>query len=317
MRVKSRWFAACYEEGMRQPYDAKGTESQSTNASSVGRDPSYPDRARIDSDVRAFLRPVSTPWIVFDRDSRVESPIDGIAKSALRVGAVFASNPSFRPDVIVTEASTGVGDEIALAQTVADPFRPGGVLAQARSSVLATAGVFPQSPAAPEAPEPSSLVVATDVSDAIAEADLAPLRARGRLAKVVGALGGCAVAAAVLATLSLHKPEPVAPAAAALAAPPAAEITPPPAEVAVAPVIELPANEPASVKTTDPKKRFGKLTLKGDASRKLVWFDGKKMLGSGQRTFLVFCGMHTVAVSDKGESKDIDIPCNGEYVVGK
>jgi hypothetical protein len=38
---------------------------------SGARDPSYPDRRRLDSDVRAFLRQPSTPWIVFDRDSRI------------------------------------------------------------------------------------------------------------------------------------------------------------------------------------------------------------------------------------------------------
>jgi hypothetical protein len=58
-----------------------------TGEVTVNRDPSYPDRKRIDSDVRAFLRPVSSPWIVFDRDSRV----DDFAKSALRVGGVCSS----------------------------------------------------------------------------------------------------------------------------------------------------------------------------------------------------------------------------------
>lgn len=33
--------------------------------------PSIPDRKRLDSDVRAFMRQPSTPWITFDRDSRV------------------------------------------------------------------------------------------------------------------------------------------------------------------------------------------------------------------------------------------------------
>ena len=67
----------------------------------------------------------------------------------------------------------------------------------------------------------------------------------------------------------------------------------------------------------DPKKRFGRLTIKADARSKNVWFDGKRMLGSGQRSFLVLCGMHTIAVGDKVDAKDIEIPCNGEYVAAK
>jgi hypothetical protein len=68
---------------------------------------------------------------------------------------------------------------------------------------------------------------------------------------------------------------------------------------------------------TDPKKRWGKLTIKADGKTHNVWFDGKRMLGSGTRSFLVFCGMHTIAVNDKIDSKDVEIPCNGEYVVSK
>ena len=81
---------------MRESFISEVLENGLPANETVKRDPSYPDRARIDSDVRAFLRPASSPWIVFDRDSRV----DDFAKSALRIGAVFASSPSFRPEVL-------------------------------------------------------------------------------------------------------------------------------------------------------------------------------------------------------------------------
>jgi hypothetical protein len=280
---------------------------------------------------------VSTPWIVFDRDSRIDvegrNAIDDFAKSALRVGAVFASNPSFRPEVMQAAADSG---EVA--------FRPGAYLASPASSVPADVGMFPHS--SPESVvEPSSLVVSSDVMPdsssaipldgsrevAVSDALLAPavLPRRGRLGAIAGACGVLAMAGVIVALAAggTHTPQAAAPknielptaAAAALAAPP-------PAEIAVAPA---PANEPSAASTTttnepaaakvptDPKKRFGKLTIKAEAKRKNVWFDGKRMLGAGQRSFLVFCGMHTVAVSDKADTKDIEIPCNGEYVVSK
>src|SRR5689334_11714124 len=73
---------------MRPPSKPEEPEFKADPSGPVKRDPSYPDRARIDSDVRAFLRPVSSPWIVFDRDSKVD-----FGRHALRVGAVFTSSP--------------------------------------------------------------------------------------------------------------------------------------------------------------------------------------------------------------------------------
>lgn len=329
------------------------------------RDPSYPDRARIDSDVRAFLRPASTPWIVFDRDSRV----DDFAKSALRVGAVFASRPSYRPEVIKAAVDSGRPlDEIAAlplsqldlarpvsitdlgsAQTAPDPFRAGVTLNPFLSSVLPDNGVFP--PTSPEsAVEPSSIVVSSDVVDgAIDIAVDAEARAlsgvvRSRRARFAAIAGGVAGALAVVAALlvtglpqlknapltnetraAAAKVEPAPPPAVAPVVVAKQETSPAPAE---APAVAKPASEPDTAKVpTDPHKRsyssasrqerFGRLTLKGEATRKVVWFDGKRMLGNGQRTFMVYCGMHTVAVSDKADTKDVEIPCNGEYTVSK
>src|SRR4051794_16659592 len=94
---------------MRFPPKSDGLDPEKA---SVTREPSYPDRARIDSDVRAFLRPASSPWIVFDRDSR----IDDFAKSALRLGAVFASSPNLR-----NESS---GNDVVTSAPVMPPVMP-------------------------------------------------------------------------------------------------------------------------------------------------------------------------------------------------
>jgi|GEM_PF-1678147 len=360
---------------MRPPFNPDALKNKPSATDTVKRDPSYPDRARIDSDVRAFLRPVSTPWIVFDRDSRV----DDFAKSALRVGAVFASSPSFRPEVL--EAAAAIGkpvEEVAdmrlplpplepPARTDAaaapvepfvreDAFRAGAVLAPAMSSVLPDHGVFPISAPSPEsAVEPSNMIVATDIggpdSSSVAlcgdvrstmdpDSFLAPrgLARRGRTAAIAGALAGALalVAATVFvasggvrshttaaastdpemetkATVAAAIPSPAETLEldATLAAPP----SPPGTTAADAPA--TPPAAPAPKVPTDPKKRFGKLTIKADAKHKNVWFDGKRMLGSGKRSFLVFCGMHTIAVADKADTKDIAVPCNGEYVVSK
>jgi len=343
-----------FVDGMRPPFPPDALENKPATNSSVSRDPSYPDRARIDSDVRAFLRPVSTPWIVFDRDSRV----DDFAKSALRVGAVFASSPSFRPEVIQAAAESGSSVEEIAAQPmpelaapesviVREPFQPGAVLAPAMSSVLPDTGTFPSSTSACQsAGEPSNVVVAADVfpdsasaialecarpslvSDPFASPPAVVAR-RGRIAAIAGACAGVlalvGVSAIVLAggaraeakAASAAQAVQVSVAAAAIATPVSAEArdeVPAPPSVTV----DAPTREPAAAKApTDPKKRFGKLTIKGEARRKNVWFDGKRMLGSGRRSFTVFCGMHTIAVSDKSDAKDVEVPCNGEYVVSK
>lgn len=306
----------------------------------VSRDPSYVDRARIDSDVRAFLRPASTPWIVFDRDSKV----DDFAKSALRVGAVFASQPSYRPEVIEAAQMSGrTLAEIAAAPLpelqrpvsiteTGDAFRVGGTLTPARSSVLAN--VFPSEVTTEPPVEPSNLVVATDVlADAPSSSNEIAFAPPRRLATIAGVAAAALVVGFVLTFAGrghLHRSSASAAAARATVMktetktetaptpapapelPPVIELTEPSAAATPAPA---PAAKPEAPSTSE--KRFGKLTLKGDATRRVVWFDGKRMLGTGQRSFTVYCGMHTVAVSDKADSKDIEIPCNGEYVVSK
>lgn len=321
----------------------------------VNRDPSYPDRARIDSDVRAFLRPASSPWIVFDRDSRV----DDFARSALRLGAVFASSPCFIDDpksgdvVSSVPLDTPASNPIAAVKSASsEPARPtdafanGAVLTSAMSSVLPSTGVFPPSAGSPESVvEPSNLVVATDVipegsqpEEEVARASIAPAAPesgmnRKRTAWIVGAFAGV-LALAGTTTAVLGRSHATTSAAPHAAEPAIAvvEATAPPVEPAStielddAPLPPVPGASTEAVSTTEttsakipvnPKSRFGKFTISPQAKHKTVWFDGKRMLGSGARSFLVFCGMHTVAVADKMDAKDVEIPCNGEYVVSK
>ena len=69
----------------------------------------------------------------------------------------------------------------------------------------------------------------------------------------------------------------------------------------------------------EPKTKDGwaKLTIRGPAKGHRVYLDGKLLLGQGQRSFTIRCGEHTVAVGNKTDAKDDDVPCNAEYVVSK
>lgn len=337
---------------MRLPSKPDALENQIPATSTVSRDPSYPDRARIDSDVRAFLRPVSTPWIVFDRDSRC----DDFAKSALRVGAVFASSPSLRPEYVDSAPGSDLRSSLTpeMSAAFAAPVRMTDAPAPA-AAAPSSAPMFPPSSGSPESVvEPSSLVVASDVmpdsstfpiddhdrhpseslNDANPFASRSLFTGRGRIAAIASACAGVlaivGVSAVVLgggaraqvkatATTQAIATPAVAPAASPPPAPETVELDAPVAPAApTPPEPAASASEPKAAATpADPKKRFGKLTIKADAKHKNVWFDGKRMLGSGQRSFLVFCGMHTVAVNDKADTKDVEIPCNGEYSVGK
>ena len=114
-----------------------------------------------------------------------------------------------------------------------------------------------------------------------------------------------------------------------LGAPSPADIPPPDFDVsaaaakltatsaAVAPSAPAAAREEASVKTS--ARKYGRLTVAGDARGRDMFFDGKRMLGRGARSFTVMCGTHTVAVGTRTDTRAVDIPCTGvaELVVEK
>jgi hypothetical protein len=234
------------------------------------RDPSYPDRARIDSDVRYLLRPPSTPWITFDKDQKEE------------------------------------------------------ILTSSRSSVIDAPGLFSNAPAAmmtATAPpvEPSNVVVATDIrppepslfDTTHDEPHLPPVAHPKRIMVAVGATAGLvAMMIATVLVLGGSKKEET-PALAAQA--PSAVAPPSVAPPAIAPT---PAPPPTTTETR-PKDGWAKLTIKGPAKGHRVYLDGKMLLGQGQRSFTIRCGEHTIAVGNKTDAKDVDVPCNAEYVVSK
>lgn len=274
---------------MRSPSDSDARKIGNAPTHVVGRDPSHPDRARIDSDVRAFLRPASSPWIVFDRDSKV----DDFAKSALRLGAIFASSPGLRqPSALKLPQPTIV--EAAMFPADATPAAP----AVEPSTVVLAADVMP------ETARPRSMF---SIPDGL-------VRKRPSRALVAAAIG---VVLGVTALVAL-RPSPPKPAAVA-SAPLPLVVAPPPPAIEPAPVPEAaPPVEVTKPTETEPKKKvLGKLTIKADPRTRNVWMDGKRMLGAGHRTFLVACGMHTIAVNDKTDARDVEIPCNGEYAIGK
>lgn len=352
---------------MRFESSSDGLENKPESPFAVNRDPSYPDRERIDSDVRAFLRPASSPWIVFDRDSRV----DDFAKRALRLGKVFASSPGFDDDYSSGDVVSSVpldrpitspppkaetrSDAPPLPPPTIDPgvpsvppaavapkpdaFANGAVLQHAMSSVLPSTGVFPPSTGAPDAAvEPSNLVVAADViaeknassDETGAESELPGLRSSTSRKRFVFVAGACAgvFALAGLAVFALGRGRTetpsASPAAQAAVVEPAAPVVDPPAPAVdldqLAPPTPAPAATAEEAQPAKPEKKksaFGKLTIKGEAKHKNVYFDNKRMLGHGQRSFLVFCGKHTIAVNDRANAQEVEIPCGGEYVVSK
>lgn len=242
------------------------------------RDPSYPDRARIDSDVRYLLRPPSTPWITFDKQHDEE------------------------------------------------------VLTSSRSSVVDTPGMFPDAAAeiaiantdALPPVEPSNVVVATDIHPPQEslhditrdEPHLPPVAAPRRIMIAVGASIG--LAAMILASVFVFGSKNDGKAAAAAAAPPSHGQTTTPLE-APPPNLDVPPppTTATAAQAKTEKTGWARLTIKGAAKGHRVYLDGKMLLGQGQRTFMIRCGDHTIAVGNKTDAKDVDVPCNGEYVVSK
>ncbi len=247
-----------------------------------------PDRKRIDSDVRAFLRQPSTPWITFDKDE-----------------------PVYR---------------------------------SAASSILTAPNVFPADVPGHEAPkaEPSSFAVASDFlgpeprdieGDPIASGGdrFLPVKRSSRI--VVGAaatfaLVGLATAIAFgtsaptadESTRSHRAPSTAyatQPSSASTSSPAGADLTPPdldPKPVATS------TSEPAPAVATPPapaKEQYARLSIAGKARNGFVFLDGKRLLGKGARSFTITCGMHQIAVNERSNVKDVDVPCNGEMVISE
>lgn len=250
------------------------------------RDPSYPDRARIDSDVRYLLRPPSTPWITFDKETKEE------IFTSSRSSVIDA--PGLFPDA---ETAIAVGNgEVAIAP----PVEP--------SNVVVATDIAP-----PKESKESLFDITHDGHD---EPHLPPVAAPRQLMIGVGATLGLAVMILVGVFVFGAKDKHASTTSLATSSP-----SPPvPAEVAPPPVDVVPTPAPKATTTateTKAKTGWARLTIKGPAKSHRVYLDGKMLLGQGQRTFMIRCGQHTIAVGNKTDAKDVDIPCNGEWVVSR
>lgn len=270
---------------------------------------SIPDRRRIDSDVRAFLREPSTPWIVFDRDGR--------PPSQLAVGEMF-STPR-RSLLSFADASTFFPSTAIIDATPSGTHEP---------SSLAVASDL-------EAADAASAARSTDDDDLAGARSVPMFGGIGR--RVIGAAAGALALVATLAigTFVMRSSADAPPghvAASQLSSrsfgagvpadvpPPDLDVRAPvaaPAAVA-APTVTLATRETAAPVKPSAKK-FGRLSVTGDARSRDVFFDGKRMLGRGARTFTVMCGAHTVAVGNRADVREVEIPCTGsaELVIGK
>ena len=107
----------------------------------------------------------------------------------------------------------------------------------------------------------------------------------------------------------------------------AADLTPPDLDVKSAPpvvagaveaiAVAAPAAAPEESAAKAAAKRFGRLSIAGDARSRDVFLDGKRLLGRGARSFTVMCGAHSIAVGTRSDAHDLDVPCNAELVLSK
>jgi hypothetical protein len=296
---------------MRDPESPDGAGGLKNKASATSHGAqlvSIPDRRRIDSDVRAFLREPSTPWIVFDQEGR--------PPSHLAVGEIL-SGPR----------KTLLSDYDFFAATAA-----------ADAAAAASHGV--------PAVEPSSLALASDLTPADASvsvsavvADAVDLGARsGGLRR--RAIGAAAAAVACLSVVAIGvmalggastSPSTATRSAGASVAATGAPASDPGATapltgvtaqgsrsvVATSPRAVVAVASPSPVVATAPAKKFGRLSIAGGARSKEVFFDGKRLLGHGARSFTVICGAHSIAVGTRGNAQDLDVPCNAELLLTK
>ena len=301
---------------------------------------SIPDRRRIDSDVRAFLREPSTPWIVFDQEGRPPSQLnvgeilrgprrtllsdfDFSATAAVDFASVSSARRTPEPSSLSVasdlRASAGaVAPAMGPLPLDPDVTAEGHVAERFEESVGPTFGpqfglsrrVFAASAAGVAL---LSLLVGGTIALRSAAGDTTALRDMRNVAVAqpgsqAGAQAAGADTPAQLPAIDLAPQPAVAPPAVVAAS--AASPVPAPVALTVVP----PRTDPAA---KGGGGKYGRLTITGDARSRDVFMDGKRMLGRGQRTFSVMCGMHTIAVNLRSDAHEVEIPCNAELVVGK
>ncbi|MBS2015584.1 MAG: hypothetical protein JST00_22040 [Deltaproteobacteria bacterium] len=254
-----------------------------------------PDRRRIDSDVRCFLRQPSTPWITFDKAPGEEGPVFRSPASSIVTSPMFPSEPFGAPEPPKQEPSS-----LAVASDLGIPAR---APFEAQLDPLAGSEELPFAPAR----RPTRAIVGAAVALAVA----------GLVATVgLGARSEIASRSHRAPHIAYASPN----AAGADITPPSLDIPEPrPAEAAQAEGASAsPSQDPRSRATRAPAstpEQYGRLSIAGKARASFVFLDGKRLLGKGARSFTVVCGAHQIAVGERSNVKDVDVPCNAELVV--
>lgn len=269
---------------------------------------SLPDRRRIDSDVRAFLREPSTPWIVFDQEGRPPSQL-AVGEVLTVPRKTLLSDYDFFPATAAVDASASSAAKLEPSSlaVAADLESEDERAADLAADALA-AGALPMSGISRRVLGASAAAVALMsllVVGVFALRGSSPDMTASR-----GALAAQPAQRSVGASVPVEVPPPdlaPAPVAAAPAAPAPAVVTPTP--------LATPARDEAMSRPAS--KRWGRLSVAGDARGKDVFMDGKRMLGRGARSFTVMCGTHSIAIGNRADAHDVEVPCNAELVLGK
>lgn len=307
---------------MRDPASPEGPKVPETATSSGTSGVSIPDRRRIDSDVRAFLREPSTPWIVFDQDGRPPSQL-AVGEVLTGPRRMLLSDYDFFPATsavdqaashskVVEPSSLAVSSD--LAELASSPAPASGDL----DADLREASAIPMFGLSRRVLGASAAAVALLSMLAVGTLALRSASSKGEsfrnvaLAQPAPHSLGAAVPAEIPppdldVKAPVVAPEPVAAAAVAAPAPVAAPV---PFALTVVP----PRNEASATRGAN---KYARLTIAGDVRAKDVFMDGKRMLGHGARSFSVMCGAHTIAVSVRSDAHEVEIPCNAELIVGK
>ena len=130
---------------------------------------------------------------------------------------------------------------------------------------------------------------------------------------IAGAIAVAFVACALVRAQTPARPATFAVTMERFGAPPRVEEIPPPS-------LDTRAEPPPSMgsraeQAAGDRRKLGRLALRGGASARNVYLDGKRLVGSGARTFDVTCGPHTIAIGNRNETREVDVSCEGELVV--
>ncbi len=241
-----------------------------------------------------------------------------------------------RPGPVFTAMPSDVAPPVATAPVVA----PRAAL-QAEPAPPANVAPLNDAPRPADLAQPAPFAAPAMHDDA--DAELAPIPTRSPLLFV--AIGGALILVLGLAAVGFFVLR--SPASATTAPIPAVSVTPmpsaspvasvsPPPDIVTGPATSAsvahadtaPSSTPAApsassaspppVSPLDPKTglpRASFLTIPRALARHYIFLDGKRMLGTGARSFPVKCGEHTLAIDDRKAERVINVECGGEYIV--